>query len=117
MNYFILMVELVLISVPTIYLSGNSLSSLIPRLLFQEVVLLFYVKHLNGLLRYFWGVHAVSHDVLSDYGLFRPMYIEEILHRTESVSLSVAKWYRNITILNYFILGSILKLQRNHCKL
>ena len=36
-------------------------------------------------------VHVVSHDVLSDNGLFRPMYIEEFLHRTESVSLSVAK--------------------------
>ena len=33
----------------------------------------------------------VSHDVLSDDGLFLPMYILEILHRTESVSLSVAK--------------------------
>ena len=86
------MVELVLISVPTIYLSGSPSSHpLIPRLLFQEVVLLFYVEHFNELLRYFWGVHAVSHDVLSDNGLFRPMYIEEILHRTESVSLSVAK--------------------------
>ena len=86
------MVDLVLISVPTIYLSGNPSSHpLIPRLLFQEVVLLFYVKHFNELLRYFLGGHAVSHDVLSDNGLFRPMYIEEILHRTESVSLSVAK--------------------------
>ena len=86
------MVELVLISVPTIYLPGNPSShSLIPRLLFQEVVLFFYVEHFNELLRYFWGVHAVSHDVLSDNGLFRPMYIEEILHRTESVSLSMAK--------------------------
>ena len=88
------MVELVLISVPTIYLSGNPSSHpLILRLLFQELqgVLLFYVEHFNELLRYFWGVHAVSHDVLSDNGLFRPMYIEEILHRTESVSLSVAK--------------------------
>ena len=95
------MVELVLISVPTIFLSGNpSFHSLILRLLFQEVVLLFYVEHVllfyvehfNELLRYFWGVHAVSQDVLSDNGLFRPMYIEGILHRTESVSLSVAKW-------------------------
>ena len=86
------MVELVLISVPTIYLSGNPSSHpLIPRLLFQEVVLLFYVEQFNELLRYFWGVHTVSHDVLSDNGLFRPMYIEEILHRTESVSLLVAK--------------------------
>ena len=33
-----------------------------------------------------------SHDVLSAKGLFCPMYIEEILYRTESVSLSVAKW-------------------------
>ena len=33
----------------------------------------------------------VSHDVLSDNGLFRPMYIEEFLHGTESVALSVAK--------------------------
>ena len=49
------------------------------------------MEHFNELLRYFWGVHAVSHDVLSDNGLFRPMYIEEFLHRTESVSLSVAK--------------------------
>ena len=86
------MVELVLISVPTIYLSGNPSShALIPRIIFQEVVLLFDVEHFNELLRYFWGVHAVSHDVLSNNGLFRPMYIEEILHRTESVSLSVAK--------------------------
>ena len=76
---------------PTIYLSGNPSSHpLILRLLFQEVVLLFYVEYFNELLRYFWGVHAVSHDVLSDNGLFRPMYSEEILHRTESVSLSVA---------------------------
>ena len=29
--------------------------------------------------------------MLSDNGSFRPIYIEEILHRTESVSLSVAK--------------------------
>ena len=58
---------------------------------FQEVVLLFYVEHFNELLRYFWGEHAVSHDVLSENGLFRPMYIERILHRTESASLSVAK--------------------------
>ena len=73
------MVELVLISVPTIYLSGNPSSHpLILRLLFQEVVLHFYVEHLKELLRYFWGVHAVSHDVLSDNGLFRPMYIEEM---------------------------------------
>ena len=87
------MVELVLISVPTIYLSGNPSSHpLFLRLLFQEVVLLFYVEHFNELMRNFFGVHAVSHDVLSDNGLFCPMYIEEILHRTESVSLSVAKW-------------------------
>ena len=88
------MVELVLISVPTIYLSGNPSSHpLIPRLLFQEVtvVLLFYTEHFNELLRYFWGVHFVSHNVLNDSGLFRPMYIEEILPRTEYVSLSVAK--------------------------
>ena len=51
----------------------------------------FYVEHFNELLRYFLGVHAVSRDVLSDNWLFRPMYIEEILHRIESVSLSVAK--------------------------
>ena len=87
------MVELVLISVHTIYLSGNPSSHpLILRPLFQEVILLFYVEHFNELLRYFWAVHAVSHNVLSDNGLFRPMYIEEILHRPESVSLSVAKW-------------------------
>ena len=86
------MVELVLINVPTIYLSGSPSSHpLILRLLFQEVVLLFYVEHFNESLRYFWGEHAVSHDLLSDNGLFRPMYFEEILHRTESVSLSVAK--------------------------
>ena len=87
------MVELVLIRVPTIYLSGNPSSNpLILRLLFQEVVLLFYVEHFNDLQRYFWGVHAVSHDVLSDNRLFCTMYIEEIQHRTESFSLSVAKW-------------------------
>ena len=51
--------------------------------------------------------------MLSDNGSFRPMYIEETLQRTESVSLSVAIGY----ILNYFILGSILKLKPNHCKL
>ena len=78
---------------------NHSSHPLIPRLLFQEVVLLFYVWHFNELLRYFWGVHAVSHDVLSHNGLFRPIYIEEILHWTESVSLSVAKWYRNKALL------------------
>ena len=55
------------------------------RLLFQEFFLLFYVEYFNELLRYFLGVQAVYHDVLSDNGLFRPMYSEEIL-----VSLSVA---------------------------
>ena len=65
-------------SVPTIHLSGNPSSHpLILRLLFHEVVLLFYVEYFNELLRYFLGVDAVSHDVLSDNGLVRPMYSEE----------------------------------------
>ena len=106
------------ISVPTIYLSGNlSSQPLIPRLLFQEVVLLFYVEHFNELLGYFLGVHAVSHDVLSENGLFRPMYIEETY---TGLSLFLYQWqkgYKNKAILNFFILGSILKLQRNHCTL
>ena len=105
-------------SVPTIYLTGNPSSNpRIPRQPFQEVVLLFYVEHFNELLRYFLGLHAVSHVVLSDNGLIRPMHIAEVLHRTVFVSLSVAKGHRNKAILNYFILGSIPKLQRNHCKL
>ena len=75
---------------PYIYLVIPPPIYLILRLPFQEVVLIFYVEYFNELLRYFLGVHAVSHDVLSDNGLFRPMYSEGILHRTESVSLSVA---------------------------
>ena len=75
-NYFILMVELVLFSVPTIYYLVipppiPSFSDYV-----FKVILLFYVEHFNELLSYFWRVHAVSHDVLSDNGLFHPMYIE-----------------------------------------
>ena len=76
---------------PYIYLVIPPPIYLILRLPFQDVVLIFYVEYFNELLRYFLGVHAVLHDVLSNNGLFRPMYYSEgNLHRTESVSLSVA---------------------------
>ena len=90
-NYFILMVELVLLSVPTIYYLV--IPPPIPSFsdYFFKKLSYFSLEHFNKSLSYFWRVHAVSHDVLSDNGLFRPMYIEEFLHRTESASLSVAK--------------------------
>ena len=94
------MVKLVLIAVPTIYLSGNPSShrsSL--AYLFQVAVQPFYVGHFKDLLRLFLGSHAFSG---CDYGSFRSMHIEETLHRTDSVSISVA--------ISVEELGSKLKL-------
>ena len=114
---------LLLIIVPTIYLSGHPSSH--PSSLayfFQVVVRLLYVGHFKELLRFFWGLHAVSLDVLSDYRSFRSTYIEETLPRTDSLcffiggNMGIGTWKYTKAILNYFKLGSILKLKLNHCK-
>ena len=80
------MLKLVLISIPTLYVSGNPSSH--PSSL--AYLFKFYVGHFKKLLKFFSGLHAVSHDVLSYYRSIRSMYIEETLHRKDSVSLSVA---------------------------
>ena len=59
---------------------------IILRLRFQIVVLLFYIANYKELLRVcFSGFHTVSHDMLSDYVSFHSIYIEESLHKSDSL--------------------------------